>query len=161
MRALRVASFWLFFLLPVNGFATIFGSVRGIVHAPHHRQVQGAHVTLKAQNSDWTQSKDSDGDGEFEFTSVPIGNYTVMVSSPGFRQTEETVTVRSATHPVLHFELAVAGAKESISVSEIPVEALTESVTPTTMLDRIDIQQTPGADRTNAMQMLTDYVPAA
>jgi hypothetical protein len=40
------------------------------------------------------------------------------------------------------------------------VEATTESVTPTTMLNRIDIQQTPGADRTNGMQMITDYVPA-
>jgi hypothetical protein len=29
------------------------------------------------------------------------------------------------------------------------------------MVNRIDIQQTPGADRTNGMEMITDYVPAA
>ncbi len=29
------------------------------------------------------------------------------------------------------------------------------------MLSRIDIQQTPGADRTNGMEMITDYVPAS
>ena len=52
-------------------FATIFGSVRGVVHDPQHRPIQGAHLTLKAQNSDWTQSQDSDGNGEFVFTSVP------------------------------------------------------------------------------------------
>ncbi len=28
------------------------------------------------------------------------------------------------------------------------------------MVSRIDIQQTPGADRTNGMEMITDYVPA-
>jgi hypothetical protein len=61
----------------------------------------------------------------------------------------------------LHFELTVAGVKESIIVPETPVEATTESVTPTTMVNRIDIQQTPGADRTNGMEMITDYVPAA
>ena len=41
------------------------------------------------------------------------------------------------------------------------MEATTDSVTPTTMLNREDIQETPGADRTNGMQMITDYVPAA
>jgi len=56
--------------------------------------------------------------------------------------------------------LSVASAKETVTVSETPVEATTESVTPTTMLNRIDIQQTPGADSSNGMQMITDYVPA-
>jgi hypothetical protein len=46
-------------------------------------------------------------------------------------------------------------------VPETPVEATTDSVTPTTMVNRIDIQETPGADRTNGMEMITDYVPAA
>jgi len=36
-----------------------------------------------------------------------------------------------------------------------------DSVTPTTLVARLDIAQTPGADRTNALQMITDYVPAA
>ena len=36
-----------------------------------------------------------------------------------------------------------------------------DSVTPTTLVDRQDISQTPGADRTNSLAMITDYVPAA
>lgn len=142
-------------------FATIFGSVRGVVHDPQHRPIQGAHVTLKAQSSDWAESQDSDANGEFVFTSVPVGQYTVKVSSQGFQQERQAVLVESDTHPVLHLQLAIEGAKESITVSEIPVQAATDSVTPTTILDRKDIQQTPGADRTNGMEMITDYVPAA
>jgi hypothetical protein len=141
--------------------ATIFGSVRGIVHDPQHRPIQGAQVTLKAQNSDWTTTLDSDANGEFDFNSVPIGNYTVTVSLPSFQPTQQAVIVQSDTSPVLHFRLAVASVKETVSVSETAVEATTESVTPTTMVSRIDIQETPGADRTNGMQMITDYVPAA
>jgi hypothetical protein len=147
--------------LSTVGFATIFGSVRGIVHDPQHRPIQGAHVTLKAQNSDWTKSLDSDSNGEFDFTSVPIGNYTVTVSSPSFQQTQQPVIVQSDSSPVLHFELAIAGAEETVSVSGTAVEATIESVTPTTTVNRIDIEETPGADRTNGMQMITDYVPAA
>jgi hypothetical protein len=145
----------------VMAFASIFGSVRGVVHDPQHRPIKGAHVTLKARNSDWTRSSDSSDNGEFNFTSVPVGDYTVTVSSKGFQQMQLEVIVQSDTSPVLHFGLVVTGAKESVEVSEIPVEATTETVTPTTTLNRIDIQQTPGADRTNGMEMITNYVPAA
>ncbi|MGA2375667.1 MAG: TonB-dependent receptor [Candidatus Sulfotelmatobacter sp.] len=149
------------FLLSAAAFATIFGSVRGIVHDPQHRPVQGAHITLKAQHSDWTRSSDSNDNGEFSFTSVPVGDYAVTVSSKGFREMQQDVIVQSDTSPVLHFAMVVAGANEHVEVSEIPVEATTQTVTPTVTLNRIDIQQTPGADRTNGMQMITDYVPGA
>src|ERR1700679_1291451 len=105
------------FLLDSVAFATIFGSVRGIIHDPQHRPIQGARVTLKAQNSDWTKSQDSNDSGEFEFGSVPIGNYTVTVSSKGCQQMGQAVIVQSDPSPVLHFELAIAGAKEPVSVS--------------------------------------------
>ena len=147
------------FFLGAVAFATIFGSVRGIVHDPQHRPIKGAQVTLKAQNSDWTQSQATNSNGEFEFTSVPIGNYIATVSSPGFREMQQTVIVQSDTSPVLHFPLAVASLKETVSVSGNPVEAITQTVTPTTMVDRKEIQETPGADRTNSLQMITDYVP--
>ena len=45
-------------------------------------------------------------------------------------------------------------------MSGTPVAAPMDTVTPTTMLSRQDIQQTPGADRTNGVEMITDYVPA-
>ncbi|MGA8489669.1 MAG: TonB-dependent receptor [Terriglobales bacterium] len=150
-----------FFFLGAAALATIFGSVHGVVHDPQHRPIQGAQVTLKAQNSDWTRSQVSRDNGEFEFTSVPIGNYTAVVTSKGFQEEHQDVIVESDTSPVLHFELAIAGAPESVTVSESPVEAPMDTVTPTTMVSRIDIRQTPGADRTNGMEMITDYVPAA
>ena len=149
------------FFLGTIAFATIFGCVRGVVHDPQHRPIQGAHVTLKAQNSDWTQSQDSGDNGEFEFTSVPIGNYTVTVSSQSFQQMHQDVIVQSGTSPVLHFKLALAGVMQTVVVSDAPVAATTDSVTPTTMLNRENIWQTPGADRTNGLEMITDYVPAA
>ena len=69
--------------------------------------------------------------------------------------------VQSDTSPVLHCPLTVAGMKQTVEVLGTPVEATTDSVTPTTMLSREDIRETPGADRTNSLEMITDYVPAA
>jgi Carboxypeptidase regulatory-like domain/TonB dependent receptor/TonB-dependent Receptor Plug Domain len=150
-----------FFLLDAMAFATIFGSVRGIVHDPQHRPIQGAHITLKAQDSDFTQSADSNSNGEFNFPSVPIGGYSITVSSNGFQEVRQEITLESDTSPVLHFQLPIAGANEKVIVSESPAGATTDSVTPTTMVSRTDIQQTPGADRTNGLEMITDYVPAS
>ena len=116
---------------------------------------------LKSTSSDWSQSATTGSNGQFDFSSVPIGSYTVTVVARGFRQIQQDAIVQSDTTPVLHFELAVASAKETVLVSENPVEATTDTVTPTTMVNRVDIEQTPGADRTNGMEMITDYVPAA
>ena len=60
--------------------ATIFGNVKGVVHDPQHRPIQDATVTLKADDSDWQQTQKSTDSGEFEFTAVPMGNYTATVS---------------------------------------------------------------------------------
>jgi len=84
----------------------------------------------------------------------------VTVSSKGFQQVSQGVIVQSDTSPVLHLQFAVEGAKENVVVVGTPAEGATDSVTPTTMVSRTDIQQTPGADRTNSLEMITDYVPA-
>src|ERR1700685_3744080 len=110
----RALSLALLMLWTMPAIASVFGNVRGVVHDPQHRPIQRAHITLKAQTSDWIQSQDSDDSGEFEFRSVPIGTYTVTVSSQGFLQTQQDVIVQSDTSPVVHFKLAVAGTKEEV-----------------------------------------------
>ena len=86
MHSMRIFHISCFLFFAVAAGATIFGSVHGVIHDPQHRPIQGAQVTLKAQNSDWTQSQVSRDNGEFEFTSVPIGDYTATVTSKGFQE---------------------------------------------------------------------------
>ena len=147
-------------LFAVAAFANIFGSVRGVVHDPQHRPVQGAMVMLHAKFSDWSKSTTTNSNGEFEFIAVPLGDYVVSVASKGFAQTAETVTIESGTQPVLHYQLALETPKESVTVSGTPTAIPTDTVTPTTLVDRAQIEETPGADRTNSLSMITDYVPA-
>jgi TonB dependent receptor/Carboxypeptidase regulatory-like domain/TonB-dependent Receptor Plug Domain len=141
--------------------ATVFGNVRGIVHDPQHRPIQNAGVTLKARASDWTKSTTTDSEGEFLFNAVPIGEYDITATAPGFTPASQDLMVESGTEPVLHLALSIAGRNETVTVpGETEVEP-TDSATPMTMVNRADIQETPGADRTNSLQMITDYVPAA
>jgi hypothetical protein len=142
-------------------YATIFGRIQGIVHDPQHRPLAGASVKLRAITSDWSQTAQADNNGEFSFTTVPVGDYKITVSNPKFGTTEQTVTVDSSSSPVLHFQLAIAPLNQTAVVTAQSDVVNTDSVTPTTLVDREDIAQTPGADRTNSMAMITDFVPAA
>ena len=161
MRSTRIFCVAGFLLVAVTVSATIFGSVRGIIHDPQHRPVQGAMVMLKAKSSEWAKSTNTDANGNFEFNAVPVGEYSVIVANPGFVQGSQEVVVESGTEPVVHLQLRVAVANETVNVSAQPAVAPTDSVTPTTTVSRTDIQRTPGADRTNSLAMITDYVPGA
>jgi outer membrane receptor for ferrienterochelin and colicin len=160
----RLGPYWLAALLLLFAGvarATVFGNIRGIVHDPQHRPIQGATATVKAKASDWTKTATTDSNGEFLINAVPIGEYSVTITSAGFATTEQDVVVESGTEPVLHFALSIAGANETVRVSGMSEVQPTDSATPVTLISRQDIERTPGADRTNSLAMITDYVPGA
>jgi hypothetical protein len=150
----------LLYLAPF-ALANDYGAVRGVVHDPQHRPVQDAMVMLRAKYSDWTKSITTDATGQFQINAVPLGEYSISVASQGFAQTAQDVTVISGSVPVVHFQLQVASANEKVIVTGEPAVVATDSFTPTTLISRLDIERTPGADQTNSMSMITDYVPGA
>ena len=155
---LIVCSCW---LLAMPALATIFSTVRGIIHDPSHRPVPGALVSLKAKDSEYTQTYRTKSNGEFDFAAVPAGEYTVQVARSGFAEERQPLVVVSGTAPVLHFQLSIAGTRESITVAETPEAVNSQSVTPSTLVDRGEIARTPGASLSNSMKMITDFVPGA
>ena len=161
MRFVGIRLLTTFFALTLAVSASVVGSVRGIIHDPQHRPVQNAMVMLKAKASDWSSTTNSDSSGNFVFNAVPLGEYVVTVAGVGFDQTQQEVVVMSGSQPVLHFALNVAGAKEMVNVTDTPESAPTDSSTPTTVVDRLEIARTPGAARSNSLAMITNFVPGA
>jgi hypothetical protein len=145
----------------MTSMATVFGTVRGIAHDPQHRPIPDMEVDLKARTSEYLQTMHTDANGEFHFDAVPLGEYTVTVSKPGFAAEQQLITVLSGSAPILHFELQLATQKQSITISADATPAQTESVTPTTLVDRQEIQRTPGASRANSLALITNYVPGS
>ena len=139
--------------------ATVFGTVRGIVHDPQHRPVDGIQVILKGRASEFTLSARTDDAGQFHFDAVPLGEYTVAISDANFVADGQNVAVLSGTAPILHFELRLPTQNETVLVSADAAQ--TETVTPTTLVDRVQIQETPGASRANSMALITNFVPGA
>ena len=159
-RVLKIG--WVLVLLTsAPAFAGVFGAVRGIVHDPQHRPVERAMVMLRAKSSDWSKTTNTDSNGEFQFNAVPLGEYSVSVASPGFEQTAQNVLVESGTVPVLHYQLALATKHEDVTVTSSAVVVPTDTPTPITLINRTQIERTPGASRTNSLAMITNFVPGA
>ncbi len=150
-----------FLLLSSAAFATIFGAVSGLIHDPQHRPVQGAQVVLRAANSAWSKSVTSDDAGEFHFDAVPLGEYTVTVELAGFASPEQKLALNSGRDARLHFSLTVAQAKETVEVKDTSEAVNSESSSTSTLVSRRQIAETPGADQTNSLSMITNYVPSA
>jgi outer membrane receptor protein involved in Fe transport len=149
------------FLCAVEASASVFGDVRGVVVDSQQHPVVGAKVTLRSRTSAFSQTSQTDNVGVFFFRTVPIGEYNVTVESSGFSKVERAVTVVSDSAPVLQFILEIAPVTQRIEVIATTDTLGSDSPTPTTLVSRQQIARTPGADRTNSLAFITDYVPGA
>jgi hypothetical protein len=161
MRKLSLLCLLSLFLITAAVHATIFSQVHGVVHDPQHRPIPGARIDLRAANSAFTQTTLTSQDGGFNLSSIPLGDYTLTISQSGFATAKQTLTLASDTSPILHIELQLSTVQQTTTVTTDTTSANVDTVTPTTLISRNDIAQTPGASRTNSMAMITDYVPGA
>ncbi|HXJ45794.1 MAG TPA: TonB-dependent receptor [Candidatus Dormibacteraeota bacterium] len=164
--------FWFLSVLPVffsffivyfspEARASIFGTVRGIVHDTQHRPIEGARIELRAKLSDWQRSAVSDGEGSFQIDAVPAGAYSLLISHDGFRSTEVGLVVAADTAPLRHFPLELATVNQQIEVQADAVNIDPTSSTSSATVTRAEIQDAPGATRTNSLESITNYTPGA
>ncbi|MGH9430932.1 MAG: TonB-dependent receptor [Terriglobia bacterium] len=136
-------------------------TIRGIVHDPQHRPIPGANVTLLNPASKVELKTQANSEGEFEFPNVPSGNYTIGVTAPGFAMLQKPLVVDSKSLGIIHLQMAIASVAQKVEVSGAPARLNTQSATTRTSISRQEITQTPGADLTNSLAMITDFVPGA
>jgi outer membrane receptor protein involved in Fe transport len=135
--------------------AQILGTVRGIVHDPQHRPLESATVTLGSKIAR------SDSNGEFTINDLPEGPATLRVTAQGFTTLEQQISVTQDKTPVLHLQLELAPVKQSIEVSGALSKLNTQTATVRTSVTPQEIAETPGADQTNSLAMITDFTPGA
>jgi hypothetical protein len=148
-------------LLPAQLQAAEVGDVRGVVHDSQHIPIAQAQVALKAAASEWAQTVTTDSRGEFAFMTVPLGDYVLTVTHADFAAASQVVTVTSGSLPIAHIQLAKGSALAPITVTAAVDTAVPNTATPTTVVSRQDIERTPGAQQTNNLAMITDFVPGA
>ncbi len=146
-------------LLAMGAFATVFGTIRGVVHDVKHRPITDATVSLKTSASSYAQTTKTDANGEFIFDAVPLGDYSIIVSKDGFGTLEQSITILSGTAPIYHLELPIAPNREMITVNAAPAQ--TETTTTTTNVTLQDISNAPGGTLSNSLAMIINYTPGS
>ena len=141
--------------------AAVFSQLQGVVHDQQHRPLPGAQISVRAGHSELTFTATTDSNGAFSIPAVPIGDYVVTVSERGFATLQQTTSITGDSAVMLHLQLQIAPLSQSVNVIGEASAASVDTVTPETQISRVDIAETPGADRTNSVAMITDFVPGA
>src|SRR5271165_1747745 len=91
------------------------GGVRGLVQDPAKASIATAKVTLTNQGTNVARSELSNAQGEFVFSQVDPGTYTLTAEAPGFRKTERHgIIVGTQEFLTLDLKLEVGAVTESV-----------------------------------------------
>jgi hypothetical protein len=120
-----------FFLLLTNAqcaFGQVDeGSISGQVQDPSGAVVPGAQVTLVNTDQGITSNTTTNGSGEYTFSPVRIGHYSVSATAPGFSKTEQqNLQVKLDQHLEVPIQLKPGATSETVQVTTAPPELQTE-----------------------------------
>jgi len=95
-----------------------YGAVRGIVTDVQGASLANAKVTLTSLGTKIARTTTTNGAGEYSFSAVDPGAYSVLISLEGFKQSEnKSVTVDSGNTIPLDMRLEIGSTTQSIEVT--------------------------------------------
>src|ERR1700689_3580466 len=104
------------------------GSMVGTVHDPAGAVVPNATVTITNTDTNSNYPVSTNGDGRFLYPQLPVGNYKVTVSAPGFKEAVQAgITVSIGTTSNLDIALQVGQTSQSVVVTANAQQIQTES----------------------------------
>jgi len=130
--AIKVVWMVLFMLLALPGVSlgqTFRGGITGTVSDQSGAVVPGAQVTAVETATNISFKALASSAGEYAFTNLAVGNYTVTVSATGFATVKVTrVTVSAGASYTLPVKLAVASSAQTVEVlaSALTLDTVTD-----------------------------------
>jgi hypothetical protein len=158
MYSLPVALAAIASLTPFAAYSQAFnsGSISGTVADTTGAVIPGATVTATATATNITKTMTAGKDGTFSFKDLPIGTYTVVISSSGFSTvTLNNVQVASAKDQGLGVEqLTTGGTASTVEVSAAAAILETDQAQVTTTFDSQQITSLPTAGGFDELALL-------
>src|SRR5579864_1591074 len=109
---------FLVLLLASSAFAQFSSSVQGTVVDPSGAAVAKAQVDITNLDTGVVGHETSDAGGNFRFNSLPPGRYSVNIVLAGFATENVPLTLTTGETRSLPVTLHVAGAQQSIQVTD-------------------------------------------
>jgi hypothetical protein len=154
-------AFAVLFALPAASFGQSFrGGINGTVTDQLGAAVSGAQVTAVETSTNAIYKAASSSAGEFAFSNLPLGEYSVTIAAPGF-STEKVnkIIVTAGANYILPVKLRVSSTAQTV---EVTANALTvDQVTDTqaTVLPEEELKNLPsnGRDYTQLIGQATGF----
>ena len=126
-KAFYAAAVCAFFVSSANA-QTVYGSIAGTVMDPTGAIIPNAKVVVRGEQTGTTFSGVSTSAGVFRFPQVPIGEYDVTVTAPGFKAAQvKNVRVNLQITTPVDVKLQLGAAVQSVTVSANTLQLQTET----------------------------------
>jgi hypothetical protein len=149
----------LLFVVPANA-QTFRGAINGTVTDPSGAVVPGAHVKARNKATSIDYSTESTSDGQFAFQDLPVGNYKVSVTAPGFPTLEvDNILVAQGAVYTLNAGLKISEQSTTVEVSAAALTLDTTTSTQTTLVEGANLQTMPlnGRDFTQLISVTPGF----
>ena len=134
----------------VNAQSLLTGDIQGTVKDSTGAVIQNVDVTLKSIDTGGTQVATTNQAGEYRFTLLKPGHYSVTASMTGFQKSERAVDVSLGQANTADLTLQVGSSTQTVEVTEAAPLISTESST-NTPFTAVEVEELPsaGGDITN------------
>jgi hypothetical protein len=161
---LSKTSIWLTCVMTGTLFAQVGGRITGTVQDPSAAAISEAAVTVVNSATGVKQATKANEQGVYTFPAVPVGQYNIEISAPGFspyRRTGVVIDVNSA--PQVDVTLQLAGQSATVEVNEeagqVQVEKSDTQLGQTITSQRITEVPLNGRSYTDLLAVQTGVAP--
>jgi len=144
-------------------WASITGSISGIVTDPSGSVVPGASVTATNTATRVQAIVNTDGAGFYSFPNLPVGDYDVDVKQTGFKTYHKSGIHIDANSVIrADVKLEIGEVSEKVTVESSPIQTETQSTQMGEVIDSQKMTAVPlnGRDFTNLMNLQPGVVPS-
>jgi hypothetical protein len=120
------------------------GAINGLVQDSSGAVVPNAHVTLLNTDQGITLETTTSAAGQYVFSPVRIGHYTVTVAAPGFSTTtQQNITVTVGQHVLANVKLSLGSASQTVQVTSAPPQLQTDEASVGQVINQHSVNSLP------------------
>jgi hypothetical protein len=134
----------------VGASAQTTGTISGSVQDEKQAAIPGATVTARNKQTGASRTTQTDSDGHYRLTNMPVGNYEVTIEAPNFaKHVQSGIELLLNQDAVVDVAMKVAGVQEVVTVTENAALLNTTSAEVGTRFDEKRLSELPLATNRN------------
>jgi outer membrane receptor protein involved in Fe transport len=161
MRFMRLGVWLVVALLAMAGIAraqSTNGTISGRVTDTQDRSVPGVTVSVESPNLQGIRTAVTSENGDYIFTLLPPGQYTVVFELSGFERQQRTVSVAATQVQPVDVTMGLAGVSETVEVVGRAADVLTQTAQVATNFPQELIANLPTTRDINSTLLLAPAV---